>query len=315
MRLNGVAIEDTFAEAFAMWGARVVITARSERWAMEAARKMTGMATSVIGCGVEADIEGPVACADTPDGRVGVSVLLFAPNREGIRKRLVDRVGQCVLTCPTTACFDGLAAGEDVALVGGTLRFFGDGYQGAKRVDGSRYNRIPVMDGEFLVAHSFHITRSVGGGNFLLLGETQESALAAAERAVMAIDGMAGVIMPFPGGIVRSGSKVGSHYKGLMASTNEAYCPTLRGRVNTALPANVGAVYEVVLDGLNVAVVEQAMAVGIRAACGPGVVAVTAGNYGGKLGPYHMHLHRILGGGGGDGEDDGDEGEAGAVAP
>lgn len=291
MQINGVPVADTFAEAFPMWAARAVITARDTRWALEAARKMTGMATSVIGCGVEAGIEGKVE--DTPDGRPGVSVLMFAPGREALARRLVDRIGQCVMTCPTTACFDGLAAGETVR-VGGVLRYFGDGFQAAKRVGGVRYCRVPVMDGEFLVSDSFHVAKAVGGGNFLVLGETQGSALAAAERAVAAMAGLPGVILPFPGGIVRSGSKVGSRYKGVPASTNDAYCPTLRRRTHTALPENVGAVYEVVLDGLSVAGVEAAMAVGIRAACRPGVVSVTAGNYGGKLGPYHLHLHRIL---------------------
>jgi formylmethanofuran--tetrahydromethanopterin N-formyltransferase len=292
MQINGVPIVDTFAEAFPMWAARVVITAHTERWAMEAMWKMTGMATSVIGCGVEADFEGPVT--DTPDGRPGVSALIFAPSRDALRKRLVDRIGQCVMTCATTACFDGLAKGDDLAVVGGNLRFFGDGFQTAKRIDGVRYNLIPVMDGQFLVPHNFNIARAVGGGNFFLLGESLAITLAAAERAGDAIRGMQGVILPFPGGIVRSGSKVGARYKGLMASTNEAYCPTLRARTETALPENVGAVYELVLDGLSVAVIERAMAAGIRAACGPGLVLVTAGNYGGKLGPHHMHLHRLL---------------------
>ncbi len=294
MQVNGVPIADTFAEAFPMWAARAVITARNLGWAMEAARKMTGMATSVIGCGLEAGIEGPLA--DTPDGRPGVSVLLFATSKESLAKRLVDRVGQCVMTCPTTACFDGMTDGEEVR-VGSVLRYFGDGFQSAKRLAGVRYCRVPVMDGEFLVSDRFHVTKGIGGGNFLILGETQDAALTAAEQAAAVMSGLPGIILPFPGGIVRSGSKVGSRYKGVVASTNDAYCPTLRRHTATALPDNVNAVYEIVLDGLSVAAIETAMATGISAACRAGVVAITAGNYGGKLGPYHLHLHRLLQGG------------------
>lgn len=291
MQVNGVPIADTFAEAFPMWAARVVITARDRSWALEAAQKMTGMATSVIGCGCEAGIEGEVD--DTPDGRPGVSVLVFAPTREALAKRLVDRVGQCVMTCPTTACFDGLTEGERVR-VGGAIRYFGDGFQSAKQVGGIRYCRIPVMDGEFLVTDWFHVTQGVGGGNFIICGATQDAALDAAVRAVKAIRGMPGVILPFPGGIVRSGSKVGSRYKGVPASTNDAFCPTLRTRTVTQLPPGAAAAYEIVIDGLTEAAVAAAMAAGIRAACGPGVLAITAGHYGGKLGPYHLHLRQVL---------------------
>src|SRR5205807_8796374 len=123
------------------------------------------------------------------------------------------------------------------------------------------------------------------------LGTSQAEALAAAEAAVAVMRAVPGIIMPFPGGIVRSGSKVGSRYKKLRASTNDAYCPTLRGVVKTALPENVNAVYEIVIDGVDLAAVEEATRVGVRAACGPGVVRISAGNYGGNLGPFHLHLH------------------------
>lgn len=294
MQISGVAIADTFAEAFAMWAARVVITGRDHAWAREAALKMTGMATSVIGCGVEAGIEGELAPEETPDGRCGTAVLLFAPGRAAMGKHLVDRVGQCVLTCPSTACFDGLPTGEEQVRVGGVLRFFGDGFQSAKRLGGTRYCRIPVMDGEFLVADSFHVTPAVGGGNFLILAGNEEDGLAAAARAVAAIGRQRSVILPFPGGVVRSGSKIGSRYKGVAASTNDAYCPTLRRRTATRLPGDVNAVYEVVIDGLTLEAVARATRVGIEAACGPGVREITAGNYGGKLGKYQIPLQPLL---------------------
>ena len=148
MRLHDCKIDDGFAEAFKMWAARIVITADSPKWALAAARSMTGFATSIIGCKCEAGIEDELAPEATPDGRPGIAALLFAMDAESLGKRLVERVGQCVMTCPTTSCFNGLAADKTVS-VGGKLRFFGDGYQIAKRLDGRRYWRIPVMDGEF----------------------------------------------------------------------------------------------------------------------------------------------------------------------
>ena len=295
MQINGVQIVDTFAEAFTMRAARVVITARSARWAGEAAVKLTGFATSVIACKCEAAIERELDDDETPDGRPGVSVLLFTMDAESMGKRLVERLGQTVLTCPTTACFDGLPDASERAAAGKALRVFGDGFQASKVIAGARYWRIPVMDGEFLVSEGFGVVKGVGGGNFLILAESAEAALDAAEASVEAMRGWPGVILPFPGGIVRSGSKVGARrYKGLMASTNDAYCPTLRAVTESALPQGVNAVLEIVLDGLDAAAIEGAMRAGIAAACRPGVRAITAGNYGGKLGPHHFHLHRIL---------------------
>jgi len=279
-----------------MRAARVVVTARSPEWARTAAQSMTGFATSVIGCKVEAGIEADLAPGETPDGRPGVSVLLFAFDAAGLAQRLVDRVGQSVLTCPTTACFDGLPEGDERVVVGGLLRHFGDRYQSSKFLDGRRYWRIPVMDGEFLVQESFGVQKAIGGGNLLILAVDDASALAAAEAAADAMRRVRGVILPFPGGIVRSGSKVGAkHYKKMIASTNDAYCPTLRGRgdVVTALPPEVNAVLEIVVDGLDRRSIEVALRAGIEAACRPGVVEITAGNYGGKLGKHHFHLQQI----------------------
>lgn len=294
MTLNGVFIEDTFAEAFAMSGARAVITGRTQAWAREAATRMTGFATSVIGCKCEAGIEGDLPADATPDGRPGTSVLLFAFNAEGVQTRMVERIGQCVLTCPTAACYDGLPEEPVRISVGGQLRYFGDKFQFSKVIDGRRYWRVPVMEGEFLVEETFGARPAVGGGNFLILGESADAALAAAEAAVAAMGGVRGVILPFPGGIVRSGSKVGSRHYSLKATTNDAYCPTLRGMVESALPDGVNSVLEIVIDGLTVEAVEQAMRVGIPAACRPGVHSISAGNYGGKLGQYALHLRKLL---------------------
>ena len=299
MQLRGVAIEDTFAEAFTMRVARVVVTARNPRWAREAALKMTGFATSVIGCKVEAGIERELAESETPDGRPGISVLLLTMAREDLGHRLIERVGQTVLTCPTTSCFDGLPDAPDRVGVGSALRLFGDGFQGSKLIGGRRFWRIPVMEGEFLVEDKFGLQKGIGGGNFLILATDADTALAAAEAGVEAIAQVRGVILPFPGGVVRSGSKVGARRsKGMVASTNDAYCPTLRAVTASALPEGVQSVLEIVVDGTDAAAVSRALRVGIDAACREGVVAITAANFGGKLGPHHFHLRQIMSGDG-----------------
>jgi formylmethanofuran--tetrahydromethanopterin N-formyltransferase len=271
------------------------VTAESPRWAQTAAQVATGYATSVIGCDAEAGVEKVLAPEETPDGRPGVSLLFFAFSRDALQKALINRVGQCILTCPTTACYNGLPVVKEKSIrIGGNLRFFGDGYQFSKKLEGKRYWRLPTMDGEFTCEDLFGTVKGVAGGNFLILAQGQSVGLLAAEAAAEAIRQVAGVIMPFPGGVVRSGSKVGSKYKKLRASTNDAYCPTLRGLVKTALPERANAVYEIVIDGVDQAAVEEATRVGVRAACRAGVVGITAGNYGGSLGPFHLYLHRLL---------------------
>ena len=295
LTITDIPIEDTFAEAFPMTAARVLVTAETPAWAETAGRMATGYAASVIGCDAEAGIERVLQDSESPDGRPGVSLLFFAFSRDALQKALVNRVGQCILTCPTTACYNGLPIVKDKSIrIGGNLRFFGDGFQFSKKLEGRRYWRLPVMDGEFTCEDVFGTTKGVAGGNFLIVGQSQAAALAAAEAAVSAIRRLPGVILPFPGGIVRSGSKIGSRYKKLRASTNDAYCPTLRGLVNSALPQGANAVYEIVMDGLDLPSVEEATRLGVRAACIPGVLRITAGNYGGKLGPFHLHLHRLL---------------------
>jgi len=294
---RGVRIVDTFAEAFGMRAARVIITAQSPAWARIAAQSLTGFATSVIGCKVEAGIEAELEPTATPDFRPGISVLLFGFDAEGLQRQLIDRVGQTVLTCPTTACFDGLADAPERVVVGGHLRHFGDRFQASKVLNGQRYWRIPVMEGEFLVQESFGIQKAIGGGNILILAEDQRAALAAAEAAVEAMRAVRGIILPFPGGIVRAGSKVGAKkYKNMIASTNDAYCPTLRGRegVESLVPEGANSVLEIVVDGLDRQSIEQALRAGIDAACRPGIVELSAGNYGGRLGKHHFRLHELL---------------------
>lgn len=297
LSLNGVEIVDTFAEAFPIKAARLVITAASARWARTAATVLCGNATSVIACDVEAAIEREIHADDSPDGRPGVSVLAFGFSTDGLGKALQSRVGQCVLTCPTTACFNGIfdCPKEKRIRIGGAIRYFGDGFQKSKKLGDRRYWRIPVMDGEFLCEDWFGTQTGVAGGNLLFCGRSSAVTLQATEAAVDAIRTLRDVALPFPGGIVRSGSKVGSRYPKLKASTNDAYCPTLRGTTETELPPECQAVYEIVIDGLSFAAVQGAMKAGLHAAVAqPGLLRITAGNYGGKLGKHHFALKDLL---------------------
>jgi len=307
LQINGTTIDATFAEAFPMKATRLVITAHTLTWAMNAAISLTGFATSVIGCGCEAGIERTLAAAETPDGRPGVTVLLFAVSSKELAKQIERRVGQCVLTCPTTAVYGGIdpetsrAPLSDRASLGSGPRFFGDGWQISKMLGDTRYWRVPVMDGEFVCAETALTVKAVGGGNLILLARDIDAALAAAEAAVAAMRRLPNVVMPFPGGVVRSGSKVGSKYRGASASTNDAFCPTLTGlSARSELSAEVGCVLEIVIDGLTDADVGAAMSAGIGAAVGlgraAGLLRISAGNYGGKLGPYHFHLHSLAAG-------------------
>ncbi|MCU0955018.1 MAG: formylmethanofuran--tetrahydromethanopterin N-formyltransferase [Hyphomicrobium sp.] len=294
MKVNGVAIDDTFAEAFGMSGTALIITADTLKWAMIAATTMTGFGTSVIGCGAECGIDYEVPASETPDGRPGVRVLVFGFSPDALLPQLKNRVGQCVLTSPGSACYNGLDSAQRLSLSAGP-RFFGDGWQISKRFGGRRYWRVPVMDGEFTIEDTCGVTTdAVGGGNLLLLGRDRAGLLETAEAAVAAIAKVPDVITPFPGGIVRSGSKVGSKYKGAIASTNNAFCPTLKGTTKTELDPDTIAVLEIVIDGLTSKAVSDAMRTGLNAVteigAAKGVTRISAGNYGGKLGQHHYHL-------------------------
>ncbi len=295
--LNGVKIHDTFAEAFGVTGTRLIITAVSTEWAKIAAQELTGYGTSVIACDAEAAVEQVLSQEETPDGRPGIAVMLFAFNRESLGKAVVKRVGQTVLTCPTTALYNGVkeCPKEKMLPLGKQLRFFGDGFQSSKMIGPERFWRIPVMDGEFLCADSVGSFRGIAGGNLLIGAKTALQALRASEAAVSEMNRCPGIITPFPGGIVRSGSKVGSIYKGLVASTNDAHCPTLKARCQSHLLPETTAMYEIVIDGECEQAISSGMKLGLRAASQmPGVTEISAGNYGGKLGKHHFHLHQLL---------------------
>jgi formylmethanofuran--tetrahydromethanopterin N-formyltransferase len=298
LTVRGVRIDDTFAEAFGMRATAVIITADTAQWARQAALSMTGFATSVIGCGCEAGVDRDLTGTQTPDGRPGVRVLLFAVSTAELQKQLQTRAAQCLLTSPGSACYAGIDGAETLRL-GNALRYFGDGWQISKRFGSKHFWRIPVMDGEFVCEATTGLTKqAVGGGNLLILGRSVQTTRAAAEAAVAAIRKVPDVVAPFPGGVVRSGSKVGSKYKGVPASTNDAFCPTLRGAVKTALDPDTKCVLEIVVDGLTSEAVASAMRAGIAAIVrlGPsrGATRISAGNYGGKLGPHHYHLRELL---------------------
>ena len=294
MLIGSTQIVDTFAEAFRLRYARLVVTAHDPHWLDAAIRAACGYGTSVIGCDAEAGLELLLPPEATPDGRPGAAIMLFGFSAEAVGRAVGNRTGQCLLTCPTTAVFDGLPDAEERIPLGGHVRFFGDGHEKTKVVDGRRLWRVPVMDGEFLVEETAGVAKGVGGGNFLVEGESLEAALAAIRRGVEAIGSLPGTITPFPGGAVRSGSKVGSRYPQLKASTNDAFCPALVGRVPTELHPEATACIEVVIDGEHEQAVATAMAAGIRAAAGPGIPAISAGNYGGKLGKFHFRLHDLF---------------------
>tara|TARA_B100000700_G_scaffold90183_2_gene101765 strand:+ start:4182 stop:5069 length:888 start_codon:yes stop_codon:yes gene_type:complete len=294
VKIGTTEIEDTFAEAFGMKYVRLIITAADPYWLDAGLRELTGYSSSVIACDAEAGIEQYLTEAETPDGRIGAAVLIFGFSTDGLQKAVPNRVGQCVMTCPSSAVYDGLPDGDKQVALGKQIRFFGDGFQKAKILGDDRHWRIPVMDGEFLVQDMLNVRAGVAGGNVILQGTCKTSALAAARRGAEAVASSAGAIAPFPGGVARSGSKVGSIYKALPASTSDPYCPTLKGRVETKLHADTVAAYEIVVDGIDEQAVADAMVAVIQAAAGENIVRIGAGNYGGKLGKFHIQLHEIL---------------------
>tara|TARA_B100000586_G_scaffold146638_1_gene106443 strand:+ start:987 stop:1883 length:897 start_codon:yes stop_codon:yes gene_type:complete len=297
MIYNGLKIDNTFAEAFNMKASRIIVTADNFKWAKHACDSFTGFATSVIACGVESGIERQLKKSETPDGRPGYSILLFSMSRSQLEKQLETRVGQCILTCPTTAVFSGID-GEDIIPLGKNIRYFGDGYQISKKIGGKRFWRIPVMDGEFLCEESTSRVSAIGGGNFLILSKNRKSCLEACEIAVKSIENQLNVITPFPGGVVRSGSKVGSKYKALIASTNDAFCPTLKSMTNSTLANDVNCVMEIVINGLNETDISIAIKKCIqsisKSKIKKDICSISAGNYGGKLGQYHFNLRKIM---------------------
>ncbi|MGD0643978.1 MAG: formylmethanofuran--tetrahydromethanopterin N-formyltransferase [Candidatus Bathyarchaeia archaeon] len=295
---NTVKVQDTFAEMFTLWAGRILITAQNEKWAQIAASVTTGFATSVIMAPAEAAIERPVLADQTPDKRPGMYIQIYNRDRFELKHQLMERIGQCIMTCPTTAAFNGLDKTKRTLDVGNSLRYFGDGFQKKAMVGGRKCWKIPVMEGNFIVENGFGAQEAVAGGNFMIFSETQQAGLIAAEAAADAIRTCApDVIMPFPGGVCRAGSKAGSLKYKMKASTNHPYCPTLRTLVpDSVVPEGVQSVYEIVMNGLSLDAVKNGIKQGVTAAIAvPGVVKISSGNYGGKLGPFKAFLKDAIG--------------------
>ena len=295
MEINGVKIRDTFAEGFGIKVTRMIVTAATKKLALIAATEATGYGTSVIGCPAEAGIDCYLDPSETPDGRPGYAIMICHGSKKKLDHELMERIGMGILTAPTTAVFNALDS-EEVLKTGNKLKFFGDGFQEKLEIDGRTIHSIPIMSGDFLVESAFGYQDGVAGGNFFIMANSKMSALVAAEAAVDAIAGVEKVITPFPGGMVASGSKVGSNkYEFLGASTNEKMCVTLKDKVDSDIPDEVNGVMEIVIDGADEESVKAAMKAGIEAACTiDGVLEISAGNFDGKLGAYLINLQELF---------------------
>jgi formylmethanofuran--tetrahydromethanopterin N-formyltransferase len=298
-------IEDTYAEAFRSIFARVLVTARDRRWLEHAAHAATGNASSTIMCDCEAGVERFVGPGQddsewsTPDGRPGVILQFHVPRfrkdrLQALEKALLVRLSQNILTCPTTTCFN-LLDTDSYFKLGRKIAYFGDGYERRVEQYGRRMWKIPTMGGHFLIDRRFGYQDGIMGGNLWFLGSSEEAALEAAVRASEAVDQAPGVITTFPGGVAASASKAGSRYKFLFASTYEAYCPELREQLGSAsqVPPNVRSIMEIIINGESLEKVAEATYRAIDAcATTPGLVKISAGNYGGRLGKSFIYLNR-----------------------
>lgn len=296
-------VEDTYAEAFRSLYAELLITARDRRWLDHAVAAATGNASSTILCDCEAGRDryaGPGGDGTpTPDGRPGAIVQFHVPRFrkdrvEALEKAILTRVSQNVLTCPTASCFN-LIDSEPFFKLGRKIAFFGDGYQTRDVRHGRRVWVIPTMGGEFVIERRAGYRDGIMGGNLWFLGRTEEAALLAAEKAVAAVDATPGTITTFPGGVAASASKAGSRYSFLVASTNHPYCPRLKERLGSEsrVPDGVTSIMEIIINGRDMDSVARATHVAIDACRGvPGLLKVSAGNYGGRLGKSFIYLLR-----------------------
>jgi formylmethanofuran--tetrahydromethanopterin N-formyltransferase len=291
-------IDDTYAEAFRSIYAEVLVTARDRAWLDHAVNAATGNASSSILCDCEAGLDRYVGGDATPDGRPGAVLQFHVPRfhkdrTQRLERSLLVRLSQNILTCPTTACFN-LLDEPTYFKLGRKISFFGDGWQYRDERCGRKVWVIPILSGEFVIDRRFGYRDGLMGGNLWFMGASADAALLAAERAVAAVREVAGVILPFPGGVASSGSKAGSRYKFSVASTYEAYCPTLRDRLGekSRVPPVVVSIQEIIINGRDLPTIAQATQAAIAAsAATPGLVKISAGNYGGRLGKSFIYLH------------------------
>ncbi|MCU0708919.1 MAG: formylmethanofuran--tetrahydromethanopterin N-formyltransferase [Pirellula sp.] len=295
-------VEDTYAEAFRSLYARVLVTARDRKWLLAACEKATGHASSTILCDCEAGIEqildGKSKGQETPDGRIGALLQFHVPRFrkdrvEHLERVLLARLSQNVLTCPTTRCFNALDS-DPYFKLGRKIAFFGDGHQFRSEMFGQKGWTIPTLGGEFFLSRRFGYADGIMGGNLWFLGTSEDAAIEAADRAAQAANAAPNVITTFPGGVAASASKAGSSYKFLIASTYAEYCPTLREKLGAAsrVPEGVQSIMEIIINGASLQDVADATYAAIEAALPvPGIVRISAGNYGGRLGKSFVYLH------------------------
>jgi formylmethanofuran--tetrahydromethanopterin N-formyltransferase len=310
MTVASCEVEDTYAEAFRSIYAEVLVTARDRTWLDHAVAAATGNASSSILNDCEAGLDryvgpGGDETFPTPDGRPGALLQFHVPRFrkdrvEALGRSLLVRVSQNVLTCATCACFCP-DPGENVYRLGRKVAFFGDGYQFRAERHGRRVWVVPILGGEFVIDRRFGWREGLMGGNLWFMGQDADAALRAAGQAARAAAGVPGVILPFPGGVAASGSKAGSRYTFSVASTYEAYCPTLREKLGekSRLPPGVGAVMEIILNGRDLETISRATQAALAASVAtPGLVKISAGNYGGRLGKSFVYLRPPAGQGG-----------------
>ena len=295
LKINGVSIQDDYSETFSAQCCRVLITGVNRKWALEAALETKGIGRSATAPPCEATLEREVAPAGSPDGRPGFLIQLMDRKLEHLKQCLALRLRKGCVPIPTSAAFDGLPADlvEDyIDLEGTVIQRFGDGFEQEANVFDRTVFQIPRMDGWLNIQRKFGVVKAVTGGMFLILATSNETALAAAEKTLEQVAQVPLVVVK----CAASGSKVGAkNYSDMVATTNDAYCPTLAALPASSLWGDVRCVYEIIVSGPREGDVRQGMKVGIEAATAcSGVLAIHTANYGGKLGSGKIALHSLF---------------------
>lgn len=294
-KVNGVPVEDTYCETFTVRIARLLITSVNRKWAYESSMETKGLGRSATIPPFEATIEAEAKPSETPDGRHGFVIQFLDRKFEPLRNWFIVRIRKGVMPYPKTSVFDFLPAEmaeEFVGVRGTIIQTFGDGFEEETKAFGKEVFRIPRMDGYFHIEKKFGVAKGVAGGMFLILAKSDEGALEAAEQAVEGIKTVPYVVGKF----AASGTKVGGkNYKDAIATTNDAYCPTLAQNEGSKISGDVKCVYEVIVSGLRLGNVNRAMKIGIENATRvDGVLKITSTNYGGTLGKGKILLRSLF---------------------
>ncbi|MEM2816578.1 MAG: formylmethanofuran--tetrahydromethanopterin N-formyltransferase [Candidatus Bathyarchaeia archaeon] len=296
-------IEDTYAEAFQGVYCRVIVTADDEETLVRAAEDATATPATVIGR-IEGGVEKWLSTRETPDGRKG-AVLQFwgiidpkKPFSESLKKFEVElsyRIRQDILVKPFTAVFDALNASEGKLDMMERVGHCGDGYEWTEEKYARTVIVVPIMVPDFIIERYIGYARGVMGANFWIMCKTKEAVKEAGRKALEAIHEVEGVVTPFD--VCSAGSKPETRFPWIGPTTNHLYCPSLRKKLgaDSKVPEGVGYIPEVVINGVSLEAVKQAMRAGITAAAKvKGVVGISAGNYGGKLGDYRIYLRELF---------------------